>query len=101
MRRAGQSRGQVIEGLTRVLFESLAAPHADLVAVYRSYLRTRSAMAFIFQLMLVAPLSVAGGAVGFTDHLGFYWTTMTALLHRDITSVDPRRRHARGRAGDG
>ena len=43
VRRAGQSRGQVIEELTRVLFESLAAPHADLVAIYRSYLRTRSA----------------------------------------------------------
>jgi amino acid transporter len=53
--------------------------------------------------MLVAPLTIAGGAVGFADYLGFYWTTMsplqhnlvagavcvavTALLYRDITSV--------------
>jgi amino acid transporter len=58
---------------------------------------------FIFQLMLVAPLSIAGGAVGFADYLGFYWTTMspwqhnvvaaavcaavTALLYRDIKST--------------
>ncbi|HEV2983359.1 MAG TPA: APC family permease [Vicinamibacterales bacterium] len=58
---------------------------------------------FIFQVMLVAPLSIAGGAVGFADYLGFYWTSMsqaqhhlvsaalcaavTALLYRDITSV--------------
>jgi amino acid transporter len=58
---------------------------------------------FIFQTILVAPLSVAGGAVGFADYLGFYWTTMsrtehhlvaaglclamTALLWRDIQSI--------------
>ena len=61
------------------------------------------AFVFVFQLMLVAPLSIAGGAVGFADYLGFYWTTMrpwqhdlvaasvciavTALLYRDIRSV--------------
>jgi len=43
VRRAGRSRGQVIEELTRVLFESLAQPGADLVAIYKSYLWTRSA----------------------------------------------------------
>jgi APA family basic amino acid/polyamine antiporter len=61
------------------------------------------AFLFIFQIILVAPLSVAGGAVGFADYLGFYWTSMsslqhdviatlvcvgiTALLYRDIESV--------------
>jgi amino acid transporter len=61
------------------------------------------AFVFIFQVMLVAPLSIAGGAVGFADYLGFFWTSMTplehnliaaaicagvtALLYRDITSV--------------
>jgi amino acid transporter len=61
------------------------------------------AFVFIFQIMLVAPLSIAGGAVGFADYLGFYWTTMspwqhnaaaaavcaavTALLYRDIAST--------------
>jgi amino acid transporter len=58
---------------------------------------------FIFQAMLVAPLSIASGAVGFADYLGFYWTgikpwthdsiaasvaaAMTALLYRPIESV--------------
>jgi 6-phospho-beta-glucosidase len=43
VRRAGQSRGQVIEELTRALFDSLADPGADLVARYKAYLWTRSA----------------------------------------------------------
>jgi 6-phospho-beta-glucosidase len=43
VRRAGQSRGQVIAELTRVLFDSLAEPRADIVALYKSYLWTRSA----------------------------------------------------------
>ena len=29
---------------------------------------------FIFQTILVAPLSIAGGAVGFADYLQFFWT---------------------------
>ncbi|MBI1872687.1 MAG: APC family permease [Acidobacteria bacterium] len=61
------------------------------------------AFLFIFQVILVAPLSIAGGAVGFANYLQFYWTTMTplegqlvaaavsgamtALLYRDIESV--------------
>ena len=47
VRRAGQSRGQAIAELTRVLFEALDegrnAPDAEVVAVYSSYLWTRSA----------------------------------------------------------
>src|SRR5437762_4889212 len=42
---------------------------------------------FIFQVMLVAPLSIAGGAVGFADYLGFYWTSMSALLHDAIAAL--------------
>ncbi len=61
------------------------------------------AFVFIFQIVLVAPLSIAGGAVGFADYLGFFWTTMarwqhdavaagvclavTMLLYRDIASI--------------
>jgi amino acid transporter len=61
------------------------------------------AFLFIFQIILVAPLSVAGGAVGFADYLQFFWISMspvqhnviaalvcvgiTALLYRDIESV--------------
>ena len=79
-------------------------PYVYLREAYRPFgLGRLMAFIFIFQLMLVAPLSVAGGAVGFADYLGFYWTTMTALQHnlvaagvcvavtgllyRDITSV--------------
>lgn len=36
---------------------------------------------FIFQTILVAPLSIAGGAVGFSDYLQFVWTTMTPIQH--------------------
>jgi len=61
------------------------------------------AFMFIFQIILVAPLSIAGGAVGFVDYLGFYWASMspwqhnlvaalvcigmTLLLYRDIKSI--------------
>ncbi len=58
---------------------------------------------FLFQILLVAPLSIAGGAVGFADYLRFSWTTMgpwahdgvaaalaagmTALLYRNIREI--------------
>src|SRR4029079_3445228 len=58
---------------------------------------------FIFQVMLIAPLSIASGAVGFADYLRLYWTSMgprahdavaaavavsmTALLYRNIRDV--------------
>jgi amino acid transporter len=60
------------------------------------------AFVFIFQTILVAPLSIAGGAVGFSDYLQFFvamppWqhhllaagmcVVMTALLYRDIESI--------------
>lgn len=61
------------------------------------------AFLFIFQVSLTAPLSVASGAIGFADYLGFFATrmtglehdlvaaalcvAMTALLYRDIRSV--------------
>src|SRR5262245_9785785 len=35
----------------------------------------------IFQVMLVAPLSIASGAVGFADYLQFFWTTMGSGTH--------------------
>jgi 6-phospho-beta-glucosidase len=43
VRAAGRTRGQAIEELTGVLFEALREPNADLVAIYKSYLWTRSA----------------------------------------------------------
>src|SRR4029434_3768563 len=40
-----------------------------------------AAFCFTFTVMLVAPLSIAGGAVGFADYLGFYWTSLRPLQH--------------------
>jgi amino acid transporter len=79
-------------------------PYVYLREAYRPFgLGRLMAFVFIFQTMLVAPLSIAGGAVGFADYLGFYWTSMgpvphnliaasvclvvTALLYRDIQSI--------------
>ncbi len=57
---------------------------------------------FIFQTMLVAPLTIASGAVGFSDYLGVFWSMgkpthdamaaavalgMTALLYRHIRDI--------------
>jgi APA family basic amino acid/polyamine antiporter len=42
---------------------------------------------FIFQVLLVAPLSVAGGAVGFADYLRFLWTSMTPAAHNTIAAA--------------
>jgi amino acid transporter len=42
---------------------------------------------FIFQTILVAPLSIAGGAVGFSDYLQFVWTTMTPLEHNLLAAL--------------
>ena len=79
-------------------------PYLYLREAYKPFgLGRLMAFLFIFQTILVAPLSVAGGAVGFADYLGFVWTSMntwqhhlvaavvclgmTALLYRDITSI--------------
>jgi APA family basic amino acid/polyamine antiporter len=45
------------------------------------------AFVFIFQIVLVAPLSVAGGAVGFADYLQFVWTGMTPLTHNLVAAA--------------
>jgi 6-phospho-beta-glucosidase len=43
VQRAGRTRGEVIAELTDVLFDGLAAPGTDIIALYNSYLRMRSA----------------------------------------------------------
>ena len=45
------------------------------------------AFLFIFQILLVAPLSVAGGAVGFADYLQFVWADMTPGVHHVIAAA--------------
>lgn len=39
------------------------------------------AFVFICHVILVAPLGIASGGVGFADYLRFYWTDMTSLQH--------------------
>ena len=46
-----------------------------------------AAFVFIFQVLLVVPLTIASGAVGFADYLGFYWTSMGALMHNAIAAL--------------
>jgi 6-phospho-beta-glucosidase len=43
VRSAGQTRGRAIAELTAALFDALREPGADVVAVYKAYLRARSA----------------------------------------------------------
>jgi len=45
------------------------------------------AFLFIFQTILVAPLSVAGGAVGFADYLRFVWTDMSPVMHNAVAAA--------------
>ena len=45
------------------------------------------AFVFIFQVILVAPLSIAGGAVGFANYLQFYWAGMSPLQHHAIAAA--------------
>lgn len=42
---------------------------------------------FIFDTILVAPLSVAGGAVGVSDYLQYFWTSMTPLQHNLLAAA--------------
>ena len=42
---------------------------------------------FIFQTIVIGPLGVASGAVGFADYLGFYWTTMSPAEHNAIAAA--------------
>ena len=63
-------------------------PYVYLREAYRPFgLGRLMAFVFIFQTMLVAPLSIAGAAVGFADYLGFYWTTMTPLEHNLVAAA--------------
>ncbi len=45
-----------------------------------------SAFVFIFQVIVTAPLSIAGGAVGFADYLGFYWPDMHPWQHHTVAA---------------
>ena len=63
-------------------------PYVYLREAYRPFGLARFAsFLIIFQVTLVAPLSIAGGAVGFADYLGLYWSTMTALQHNLVAAA--------------
>ena len=62
-------------------------PYVYLREAYRPFgLGRLLAFVFIFQVMLVAPLSIAGGAVGFANYLQFYWTDVTPAQHHLIAA---------------
>jgi len=62
-------------------------PYVYLREAYQPFgLGPLASFVFIFQIMLVAPLSLAGGAVGFADYLGVYWTSMPTAAHNLIAS---------------
>jgi len=42
---------------------------------------------FIFQTILIAPLSIASGAVGIADYLQFVWTTMPRAMHHAVAAA--------------
>lgn len=63
-------------------------PYVYLREAYRPFRLGRLlSFVFIFQVILVAPLSIAGGAVGFANYLQFYWTTMTPLQHHIVAAA--------------
>jgi amino acid transporter len=62
-------------------------PYVYLREAYRPFgLGRLLSFVFIFQVVLVAPLSIAGGAVGFANYLRFYWETMTPLQHHAVAA---------------
>jgi amino acid transporter len=62
-------------------------PYVYLREAYRPFgLGRLLAFVFIFQVILIAPLSIAGGAVGFANYLQFYWTTMSPWQHHAIAA---------------
>ena len=63
-------------------------PYVYLREAYRPFgLGPLMGFLVIFQVMLVAPLSIASGAVGFADYLRFYWTTMGAATHNAVAAA--------------
>jgi 6-phospho-beta-glucosidase len=86
VRRAGRTRGQAIAELTGVFFEALGDPAADHVAIYRSYLSTRSA----------AYMEIESGAESvapaFTPELSGYDKIALAVvraIHFDTNAILP------------
>src|SRR4029079_13673847 len=62
-------------------------PYVYLREAYRPFgLGGLFSFLFIFQTIIIGPLGVASGAVGFADYLQFYWTTMSPTAHNVIAA---------------
>ena len=60
-------------------------PYVYLREAYRPFgLGRLLSFMFIFQAVITGPLTIASGAVGSADYLGFYWTTMSPVAHNLI-----------------
>jgi amino acid transporter len=65
-------------------------PYHYLREAYRPFgLGNALGFLFIFQVLLIAPLSIASGAVGFADYLRFYWTGMPDRAHDVVAALVP------------
>jgi amino acid transporter len=63
-------------------------PYLYLREAYRPFgLGPLMGFLFIFQTILIAPLSIASGAVGFADYLRFFWTTMGPAVHDAVAAA--------------
>lgn len=63
-------------------------PYVYLREAYRPFgLGRLLAFVFTFQVILIAPLSIAGAAVGFANYLQFYRASMTPLQHHLIAAA--------------
>jgi amino acid transporter len=63
-------------------------PYLYLREAYRPFgLGALMGFLFIFQVILIAPLSIASGAVGFADYLRFFWTSMSPATHDVVAAA--------------
>ena len=62
-------------------------PYVYLREAYKPFRLGRLlAFVFIFQTVVIGPLGIASGAVGFADYMRFYWTTMGPVEHNLIAA---------------
>ena len=88
MRRAGQTRGQAIAELTDVLFDALRNSNADSVAIYKSYLFSRSAS--YMQIESGAAPSAAR-VVAASQSSGYDKIALSVVraIHRNLDAIIP------------
>jgi 6-phospho-beta-glucosidase len=87
VRRAGLSRGQVIESLTTSLFEALKAPGVDSIQVYNGYLAARSAGYMQLESGSASPVTLAppSGLAGY-DRIAL---AVIRAVHFNLNAIIP------------